>query len=519
MSVEAATPHRHRAAGVVATTWPGVAAAAALAMVAAWIAGGLGDPLARNPVLVAMLFGLLLGNILHCPERLLPGFDFTKRYLLRAAVALVGLRVTVGLLADLGIAPLVIAAIELVVVLVLLRWIAISLFKLDRDLALLIAAGTAVCGAAAILAVAALLQHRDQRPGIAVALITLAGTIALLVYPEAFLAGWLPGLDDHLYGVFVGASIYELAQVYGASYAVSEGALNTATLVKLSKVVLLIPLLLVLDLARRSDLNRVAAFLRRAVQAPLARLRPLRGTNSTITPVTQHSGAGRNVGAAARPAIQIPWFIVAFVGLMLLNTTITLNPTLRRAILDVDQFLFLMVMVALGMTTQLSRIGEVGGVWRIAGIGTVGLVLTTGLTYALVRPLASPAANARAPLESKILAAPDGRLFISVGCAKCHVPVLQGRNGPVTVYSDLLLHQMGPALDDKIMQGTALGTEWRTTPLIGISKRSRYLHDGRAKTIREAIHGHGGEAEIVQQRFFSLPPHDQKTLMDFVAKL
>jgi uncharacterized integral membrane protein (TIGR00698 family) len=513
VSVEAVTSPRHRAADVVAATWPGVAAAAALAMVAAWIAGGLGDPLARNPVLVAMLFGLLLGNTLHCPQRLSPGFDFTKRYLLRAAVALVGLRVTVGLLADLGIAPLLIAAMELVVVLVLLRWIAISVFKLDRDLALLIAAGTAICGAAAILAVAALLQRRDQRPGIAVALITLTGTVALLVYPEAFLEGWLPGLDDQLYGVFVGASIYELAQVYGASYAVSEGALNTATLVKLSKVVLLIPLLLVLDLIRRGVLTRVAAQLRRAVQSSFARLRPLRGTDSMTVPIAQHAGA------AARPTIQIPWFIVAFVGLMLLNTAITLNPTLRRAILDIDQFLFLMVMVALGMTTQLSRIGEVGGLWRIVGVGTVGLVLTTGLTYALVRPLASPAVSVHAPLESKILAAPGGRLFISVGCAKCHVPVLQGRNGPVTVYSDLLLHQMGPALDDKIMQGTALGTEWRTTPLIGISNRSRYLHDGRAKTIREAIHAHGGEAEIVQRRFFSLPPHDQKTLMDFVAAL
>jgi uncharacterized integral membrane protein (TIGR00698 family) len=481
--------------------------AAVLAIVAGWIAGGLGDPLARNPVLVAMLFGLLLGNALRCPERILPGLDFTKRYLLRLAVALVGLRVTVGLMADLGIAPLAIAAIELVVVLIVLRWIAIRIFKLDRDLALLIAAGTAICGAAAILAVAALMRTRDQLAGIAVALITLAGTVALLAYPEAFLAGWLPGLDDHLYGVFVGASIYELAQVYGASYAISEGALNTATLVKLSKVVLLIPLLLVLDLLRRVDFGQVARMLRAMVQAPTTPANP----NSDVSPAP---GTQR-----ARVAIQVPWFIIAFVALMLLNSAITLNPTLRRTILDFDQFLFLMVMVALGMTTHLSRLGEVGGVRRIVGVGAVGLVLTTGLTYALVRPLASPTANANAPLESRILAAPGGRLFVSVGCAKCHVPVLRGRNGPITVFSDLLLHQMGPALDDKIIQGTALGTEWRTTPLVGIGKRSRYLHDGRAKTIREAIHAHGGEAEIVQLRFFALPPHEQKLLTDYVAGL
>jgi uncharacterized integral membrane protein (TIGR00698 family) len=457
---------------------PGVAVAAALAAAAGWIAGGLGDPLARNPVLVAMLVGLLIGNSFASPDRFRPGLDFTKRYLLRLAVVLVGFRITVRLVADLGLVSLAVAAIELVVVLVVLRWVACRVLKLDRELSLLVAVGTAVCGAAAILSVAALTRARDQHAGIAIALITLSGTVALLVYPVAFMGDWLPGLDDRFYGVFVGASIYELAQVYGASFAVSEGALNTATLVKLSKVLMLIPLLLVLGLLHRR----------------------------------------RGAASASVPA-SFPWFIIAFVGVMLLNSSFTLHPLARRIILDADQFLFLMVMVALGLTTRIARLAESGRAWRLVGAAGVGLLLSTFTAYALVAPLSAVTKTAPTSAESAMLGTVGGRLFSSVGCAKCHVPALPGRNGDVPLYSDLLLHDMGAALDDKIVQGEAIGSEWRTTPLIGLHQRARYLHDGRAATLRDAILAHGGEGEIVRNRYFDLGATDQQAILTFLGTL
>jgi len=83
-------------------------------------------------------------------------------------------------------------------------------------------------------------------------------------------------------------------------------------------------------------------------------------------------------------------------------------------------------------------------------------------------------------------AQPGRRLFATVGCAKCHMPALAGRHGEVPPYSDLLLHDMGQALDDKIVQGDATGADWRTTPLVGLGLRQRYLHDGRATTLRYA---------------------------------
>ena len=185
---------------------PGIMVAGALALVAGWIAGGLGDPLARNPVLVAMLFGLLLGTCMECPGALRTGLDFTKRYLLRLGVMLLGFRITVVLLADLGIVPITIAAIELVTVLLVVRIVATRVFKLDSGLALLIAVGASICGGAAIMSMAALTRAREQHVGVAITVITLSGTLALLLYPVAFMAGWMPGLDDRSFGITVGAA-------------------------------------------------------------------------------------------------------------------------------------------------------------------------------------------------------------------------------------------------------------------------------------------------------------------------
>jgi len=111
------------------------------------------------------------------------------------------------------------------------------------------------------------------------------------------------------------------------------------------------------------------------------------------------------------------------------------------------------------------------------------------------------------------------KAFDDVGCGKCHVPYLHGAAGQVRIYSDLLLHDMGPGLDDKIVQGEAGGADWRTTPLVGLGTHDRYLHDGRVDTLRDAILVHGGEAEIVRQRFFDLDDAEQREILSFLRSL
>jgi CxxC motif-containing protein (DUF1111 family) len=109
----------------------------------------------------------------------------------------------------------------------------------------------------------------------------------------------------------------------------------------------------------------------------------------------------------------------------------------------------------------------------------------------------------------------ESRVFQDIGCATCHVPSLGG----VPLYSDLLLHDMGRALDDAVVQGQARGVDWRTTPLWGLSGRARFLHDGRAHTIEAAILAHGGEAEPIAQRFRGLAPAERAALLAFLQTL
>ncbi len=110
-------------------------------------------------------------------------------------------------------------------------------------------------------------------------------------------------------------------------------------------------------------------------------------------------------------------------------------------------------------------------------------------------------------------------LFGEIGCASCHTPTLEGPRGLVPLYSDLLLHDMGPELADGIAQGLASASEFRTQPLWGIVAVAPYLHDGRADTLDEAIRWHGGEAEGVRDRYEALPDEDQAAILEFLASL
>ncbi len=461
---------------------PGLATAAGLALAAGWIAAGLGDPLARNPVLVAMLLGLAIGLTFGCPPTLRPGLDFTKRTLLRLGIVLLGFRITAALLVDLGPVPIAIAATELAVVLLCVRWVARRVFGLDADLALLVAAGSAICGAAAILSFASMKKERERFAGPAVTLITLAGTVALLAYPLMYARNWLPGLDERSFGVTVGASIFELAQVYGASASVSDDALNVATLVKLTKVLMLIPLLV------------VAGW-----------------------------GDARQGEPGQRRRVPIPWFIVGFLAVLTANSTFTFHPQFRAVMLGSSQLLLMMTTAALGLTTSLAALRAAGGGMRLLLSGLVALALSGGTAYLLTRSLtATPSASVASDPGhggTAVAFVAGAKAFDDVGCGKCHVPFLHGTSGDVRLYSDLLLHDMGPGLDDKIVQGDAGGADWRTTPLMGLGTHERYLHDGRAETLRDAILAHGGEAEIVRQRFFDLDDAEQRQVLAFLRTL
>lgn len=131
---------------------------------------------------------------------------------------------------------------------------------------------------------------------------------------------------------------------------------------------------------------------------------------------------------------------------------------------------------------------------------------------------------------SMLLAAPEveplneqriqgASVFDAIGCATCHTPRLQGPRGPLHVYSDLLLHDMGDDLADGLVQGEASGREFRTQPLWGLAATGPYLHDGRAFTIDEAILMHAGEGERARDNYAALDADDQADLLEFLMSL
>jgi CxxC motif-containing protein (DUF1111 family) len=124
--------------------------------------------------------------------------------------------------------------------------------------------------------------------------------------------------------------------------------------------------------------------------------------------------------------------------------------------------------------------------------------------------------------------AQDGeQIFNNIRCISCHTPEMRTApnavaalsSQPVRLYSDLLLHQMGPGLADGIRQSKSLGDQFKTAPLWGLSRRSFFLHDGRATTYVDAIAAHGGEAMAARNRFFALRPPDRDALLAFLDSL
>lgn len=111
------------------------------------------------------------------------------------------------------------------------------------------------------------------------------------------------------------------------------------------------------------------------------------------------------------------------------------------------------------------------------------------------------------------------QLFKQIGCDACHVPALGSPRGLIPLYSDLLIHDMGPDLDDGITQGLAVGSEFRTQPLWGVAAAGPWLHDGRADTLAEAITLHGGEGEAASTSFSALGQADQDALIAFLESL
>ncbi|RFU45326.1 YeiH family protein [Paraburkholderia sp. DHOC27] len=315
--------------------------------------------LGLSPLIVGIVAGAIYGNALRdgMPASWAAGVNFSARRLLRIAVAFFGLRVSLQEIAQVGLPGLVESVLIVVSTLAVGTWAGMKLMKLDRDTALLTAAGSAICGAAAVLAFESTLQSKPHKSAMAVGSVVLFGTLSMFLYPALLKAGWLH-LDTVGAGLFFGGTIHEVAQVVGAASNVSPEATHIATIVKMTRVMLLVPVLLAVGVW----INR-----------------PARGA-------AHAAHAGTSADAAQKPRkLAIPWFALGFLACVVVNSLHVLPASATQTVNLLDTFALTMAMTALGIETRISQIREAGPralttglilyVWLIGGgLGITWLV-------------------------------------------------------------------------------------------------------------------------------------------------
>lgn len=270
-----------------------------------------------NSLTFAIIIGMLIGNFLNkfIPEKFKEGITFSSKRILRFAIILYGFRITFGQIAQVGMTGFVADVIMLTTTYLLGYYIGTRLFKLDKDLCMLTAIGSSVCGAAAVLGTDSILKAKSHKVSLAVATVVLFGTIAMFLYPFIYKLGFL---DANAFGIYIGSSIHEVAQVVAAGSAVSKSAMDTAVIVKLTRVMMLVPYLFLLSmyLAKKA------------------------GTKMS--------------------KVQIPWFAILFVVACGINSIGFIPQNVTSAIVEFDVFLLTLAMFALGVETNFKKIQGLG---------------------------------------------------------------------------------------------------------------------------------------------------------------
>lgn len=313
---------------------PGLALAFAIAGLSILVRNATGIA-ALNAVVVALVLGLVIGNTMGAKPILKPGIAYAVRPVLRAAIVLLGLQVTLGQLWQLGPAALGLAVAVVALTLPFTIWLG-NLLGVDRALSQLIGTGTAICGASAIVAANQVARGKDEDVTYALAVITLCGTASLILFP--MLADPL-GLDARTYGLWSGAAIHEVVQAVGAAAAGGPVSSQSGTVMKLARVFLLAPAVLALGwwVARQ------------------------RG------------------GEAAGVRAPVPWFAFGFLALVALGST-GLVPTIA---VDASRFLVPLMLAAsvaaLGLSTDLKALRARGGAPMILGVASTVFIAVLAL--------------------------------------------------------------------------------------------------------------------------------------------
>ncbi|MGJ4953799.1 YeiH family protein [Bradyrhizobium sp. HKCCYLS20291] len=292
-----------------------------------------------SPMILAIVAGMAHQNVVGTPARAKPGVTFAMRRVLRVAIILLGLQLTAADIVEVGARGLAVIALSLTGTFLFTVWMG-RLLGVDRKLAELIAAGTSICGASAVIATNTVTRAHDEDVAYAVACVTVFGSIAMVAYP---LVPALLHLDPHAFGLWSGASIHEIAQVVAAAFQQGQQAGEFGTIAKLARVMLLAPVVLTLGvLAARRD------------------------------------GHGQ---AGAQP--PLPWFAFGFIALVGVNSVVTVPAEAKTIIVTATTFLLSMALAAMGLETDFAKLRAKG--LRPLALGFAAFLFIAGFSLALVK--------------------------------------------------------------------------------------------------------------------------------------
>ena len=299
-----------RTQGAIRLVVPGLILTFGLSILAIAIQRGSGIA-GLSPLVVAMVLGMLLRNVVGPIVLVAPGITFSLRRILRFAVILLGFQITFTQVTAVGLTGLAIIVTVLLGTFIFTKNVG-RVLGVDVRLSELIAAGTSICGASAVIACNTVTHGSDEDVAYAVACVTVFGSISMLVMPPL---GIRLGLAPETYGFWVGTAVHEVAQVVAAAFTRGEIAGQTGTVAKLSRVILLAPMILSLGvLAARRTSDEMSA------KAPM------------------------------------PWFVFGFIAIVVVNSVIDLPAAWRGPIVTTTSFLLTVALAAMGFETDVRKL-------------------------------------------------------------------------------------------------------------------------------------------------------------------
>lgn len=281
-----------------------------------------------SPLIIGIIIGMIYANTLrgHLPAEWGPGIKFCSKTVLRLGIILYGFRLTFQDVAAVGLQAIIIDSI-IVTVTILGGVLVGKWLKMDRDIALLTSIGSGICGAAAVLGAEATMNTKPYKTAVAVATVVIFGTLSMFLYPIGYRMGIIDLTPEQM-GIFSGATLHEVAHAVGAGNAMGGEIADIAIIVKMIRVMLLVPVLLILGWW-------VAVQARKNVTA---------NADGTKTKVK----------------IQVPWFALGFLAVIGFNSFNLLPAPVVSWINDFDTFLLTMAMAALGAETSFDKFKQAG---------------------------------------------------------------------------------------------------------------------------------------------------------------